>query len=178
MTDEEFTVRYEALKADLLKAWDTHAGGVPCDERGLRGGMLAAFTSTAARLITRDIGIEQCHALFVAMGEWRKQALEALTASKGRMDAVMRQQSPLDEATARALRIADTAAEELIRTEGATSSYADEFSFAPCEIDDHLRDCIEHLCTRGLAEQHEHDDGTVMVQLLVDLDRSQEGLLT
>lgn len=84
MTDEEFNARYEALKADLMRAWELHSRGVPADERGWRGQLLGGITSSAAKLIAREVGAEQCHALFAAMGDFHKQALEALLASRGR----------------------------------------------------------------------------------------------
>ena len=67
-----------------------------------------------------------------------------------------------------ACRIADRAAEELIRWEGNTRPWPDEFAFAPCQIDDHLRDCIDYLCGRDLAEQCFCDDGTEVVELKSD----------
>lgn len=85
MTDEEFQARYEALKADVLAAYDKHASGVPYDARGLRGALAAALTSTAAKLIARDLGAEQCHAIFAAMGEFHAQALAALRTPKGQV---------------------------------------------------------------------------------------------
>lgn len=67
----------------------------------------------------------------------------------------------------RALRIADIAAEELIRSEGKSTNAPDEFMIAQCQADDHTRNCIDHLRDRGLAFTHETDDG-IAIQILSD----------
>ena len=66
----------------------------------------------------------------------------------------------------RAERIATTAAEELIMTEGERLAEDDTYSFAACQIDDHTRECIEHLRFHGRAAAHETSDGYMLVQLL------------
>lgn len=65
----------------------------------------------------------------------------------------------------RAHRIASMAAEELIRCEGEATSGIDEFSIAQCQADDHMRECIAHLCWHGEAASHETEDGYIVVQL-------------
>lgn len=62
-------------------------------------------------------------------------------------------------------RIASMAAEELVRCEGAPTNAPDEFALAPCQIDEHMRECIEHLIYSGLAITFEREDGTLIVQL-------------
>lgn len=49
----------------------------------------------------------------------------------------------------RAHRIASMAAEELIRCECEATSGIDEFAIPQCQADDHMRDCIAHLCWHG-----------------------------
>lgn len=70
------------------------------------------------------------------------------------------------EAAERAVRIAHIAAEELVVSEGRRTYCADEYEFAVDELaaDEHLRDCIDHLCWHGLAVKHEAADRT-LVQL-------------
>lgn len=65
----------------------------------------------------------------------------------------------------RAHRIATMAAEELIRSEGTATSGIDEFSIPQCQADDHMRDCIAHLCWHGEAVSFETEDGHILVQL-------------
>lgn len=65
----------------------------------------------------------------------------------------------------RAHRIASVAAEELIRCEGEAISGIDEYAIPQCQADDHMRDCIAHLCWHGEAISHENDDGYIVVQL-------------
>lgn len=65
----------------------------------------------------------------------------------------------------RAHRIATMAAEELIRCEGAATSGIDEFSIPQCQADDHMRDCIAHLCWHGEAVSFETEDGHIVVQI-------------
>lgn len=65
----------------------------------------------------------------------------------------------------RAHRIASIAAEDLICAEGTPTSGIDEYAIAQCQADDHLRECIAHLCWRGEAVIHETDDGYIIVQL-------------
>lgn len=69
------------------------------------------------------------------------------------------------QADERAHRIASLAAEEIVRTEGAHRNAPDEFSLAPCQIDEHTRECIDHLVYCGEAITHALDDGTLLVQL-------------
>lgn len=85
MTDDEFDERYGALKAALLSAWREHAGDVPADARGLRGQLIGALTSTSMLIAASEVGLEQCHALFVAIGQFHQQQLDALHTQKGRM---------------------------------------------------------------------------------------------
>lgn len=68
----------------------------------------------------------------------------------------------------RAERIATTAAEELIITEGERLAEDDTYGFAARQIDDHTRECIEHLRFHGRAAAHETADGYMLVQLLDD----------
>lgn len=68
----------------------------------------------------------------------------------------------------RAERIATTAAEEIVMTEGERLADDDTYGFAVCQIDDHIRECIEHLRYHGRAAAHETDDGYMLVQLLDD----------
>lgn len=65
----------------------------------------------------------------------------------------------------RAHRIATMAAEELIRCEGTATSGIDEFSIPQCQADDHMRDCIAHLCWHGEAVSFETEDGHIVVQI-------------
>lgn len=64
----------------------------------------------------------------------------------------------------RAHRIASMAAEELIRSEGEATSGIDEFAIPQCQADDHMRECIAHLCWHGEAASHETEDGYIVVQ--------------
>lgn len=68
----------------------------------------------------------------------------------------------------RAERIAATAAEELVLTEGVRLAEDATYGFALCQLDDHTRECITHLCEQGRAAAHETDDGYMLVQLLGD----------
>lgn len=54
---------------------------------------------------------------------------------------------------------------ELIRSEGEATSGIDEFAVPQCQADDHMRDCIAHLCWHGEAASHETEDGYIVVQL-------------
>ncbi len=65
----------------------------------------------------------------------------------------------------RAHRIASMAAEELIRCEGEATSGIDEYAVPQCQADDHMRECIAHLCWHGEAVSHETDDGHIVVNL-------------
>lgn len=65
----------------------------------------------------------------------------------------------------RAHRIATIAAEELVRTEGEATGGIDEFSIPQCQADDHMRDCIAHLCWHGEAVSFETEDGQIVVQI-------------
>ncbi len=69
------------------------------------------------------------------------------------------------KAQARALRIASTAAEEVVRTEGEPTGVSDHFTFAQCQVDDYRRDCIDHLVWQGRAASHVDKDGLVLVML-------------
>ncbi len=64
----------------------------------------------------------------------------------------------------RAHRIASAAAEELIRSEGEATSGIDEYAIPQCQADDHMRDCVAHLCWHGEAVSHETDEGYIVVQ--------------
>lgn len=68
----------------------------------------------------------------------------------------------------RAERIATTAAEELIMSEGERLSDDHVYSFAACQADDYTRECIDHLCFHGRAAAHKTADGYMLVQLLDD----------
>lgn len=63
----------------------------------------------------------------------------------------------------RAHRIASMAAEELIRSEGKLTSGIDEFEIPQCQADDHMRECIAHLCWHGEAASLAGDDGSIVV---------------
>ena len=65
----------------------------------------------------------------------------------------------------RAHRIATVAAEELIRCECEATSGIDEFAIPQCQADDHMRDCIAHLCWHGEAVSYETEDGYIVVNL-------------
>lgn len=62
-------------------------------------------------------------------------------------------------------RIACMAAEALIRTEGVTQDATNQYLIAPCQADDHMRDCIAHLCFEGKAAVYELNDGGWLVEL-------------
>lgn len=64
----------------------------------------------------------------------------------------------------RAHRIASVAAEELIRSNGEATSGIDEYAIPQCQADDHMRDCVAHLCWHGEAVSHETDEGYIVVQ--------------
>lgn len=68
------------------------------------------------------------------------------------------------EADERAHRIASLAAEEIIRCEGEATSGIDEYAIPQCQADDHMRECIAHLCWHGEAASHETDDGYIVIQ--------------
>ena len=68
----------------------------------------------------------------------------------------------------RAQRIATVAAQEVVISEGEKQSEDDIYCFARCQLDDHMRECIEHLCFHGLATAYETAEGYVLVQLLGD----------
>lgn len=65
----------------------------------------------------------------------------------------------------RAHRIASIAAEEFVRCEGKSTDVHDQFAIPQCQADDHMRECIAHLCWRGEAMSYETDDGYIVVQL-------------
>ncbi len=64
----------------------------------------------------------------------------------------------------RAHRIASLSAESLIRCEGEATSGIDEYAIPQCQADDHMRECIAHLCWHGEAASYENDDGYIVVQ--------------
>lgn len=64
----------------------------------------------------------------------------------------------------RALQIADTAAFELVTSEGWAIG-PQEFRIALCEADEHTRQCIEHPVWRDKAHARATDDGYIVVQL-------------
>lgn len=68
----------------------------------------------------------------------------------------------------RAMQIADTAAFELITSEG-WSIGPQEFRIAQCEADEHTRQCIEHLVWRDKAHARVTDDGSIVVQLVEEV---------
>lgn len=68
----------------------------------------------------------------------------------------------------RAQRIATVYAQEVVMSEGEKQSEDDTYCFAECQLDDHMRECIEHLCFHGLAIAHETSEGYMLVQLLSD----------
>lgn len=68
------------------------------------------------------------------------------------------------EADERAHRIASIAAEELVRCEGEPTNSPDMYAIPVCQADDHMRDCIAHLCHHGLAACNETSDGYLAVQ--------------
>lgn len=70
----------------------------------------------------------------------------------------------LNMADERAHRIASIAAEMLITSEGEPISGIDVYAIPKCRADDHMRDCIAHLCWHGLAVSHETPDGYIVVQ--------------
>lgn len=63
----------------------------------------------------------------------------------------------------RAHRIASIAAKELVCSE---FEQANEYQWVlpQCQADDHMRDCIAHLCWHGDAASFESDDGYIVVQ--------------
>ena len=63
----------------------------------------------------------------------------------------------------RAHRIASAAAEELIRSEGESTGGINEYAIPQCQADEHMRECIAHLCWHGEAVSHETDDGYITV---------------
>lgn len=65
----------------------------------------------------------------------------------------------------RAHRIASIAAEEIVISEGERTSGIDEFAIPKCQADDHMIDCIAHLCWHGLAASYETDDGYIVVNI-------------
>lgn len=77
----------------------------------------------------------------------------------------------------RAQRIATTAAQEVVMFEGDKQTDDDVYCFALCQLDDHMRECIEHLCFHKLAAAHETEDGYMLVQLLGDDDGDMMELL-
>ena len=70
----------------------------------------------------------------------------------------------------RAHRIASRAAEDLIRCEGVNTNI-EEYSIQQEQVDQHMLDCISHLCWHGEAVQHKTNDGLILIQLGNDLWR-------
>ena len=68
------------------------------------------------------------------------------------------------QAQARAERIATMAAKELIWSEFKACDEEATYSIASCQIDGHMRDCIDHLCHHGQAVERHTSDGYVLVQ--------------
>lgn len=68
----------------------------------------------------------------------------------------------------RACRIASTAAEEILRSECIANELG-EFVVPQCDVDDHMRECIAHLCWRGEAVSLETDDGYIVVKMCDDI---------
>lgn len=66
----------------------------------------------------------------------------------------------------RAHRIASILAEDFIRNEGVPTSGIDEYSIPQCQADEHVCDCIAHLCWSGEAVSYETDDGYIVIQFL------------
>lgn len=85
-----------------------------------------------------------------------EQAARALYAEVARLQA----------AAERANRLAAIAAEDLILTEGEPTAAPDEYAIAACQADDHMRECIAHLCASGKAMSHETDDGYIVVTFI------------
>lgn len=79
-----------------------------------------------------------------------------------------RVQSPAWERT---LGIAQIAAVEVIESEGSKLHGPGEWFFYADQIasDQHLADCIDHLCSHGLAARAEDDRGDVAIMLKVDV---------
>ena len=65
----------------------------------------------------------------------------------------------------RAMQIADTAAYEVVTSEGWGIT-TNEYRLAQCQADEHARQCIEHLVWRGKAHACLTDDGYIVVQML------------
>jgi hypothetical protein len=78
--------------------------------------------------------------------------------------ASMQAQAPEVAALQRAMRVADIAAEELVCSEGHFPGRHREYVFEHGAVDEHLLDCIEHLCWRGLATRR--DDASEIVLVL------------
>jgi sugar phosphate isomerase/epimerase len=70
-----------------------------------------------------------------------------------------------DAAFERAVRIADIAAEEIVRSEGEPTGAPDEYRLPAANADEHIRECIEHLEYRGLALWIETDDGDLLIHI-------------
>lgn len=66
----------------------------------------------------------------------------------------------------RAHRIASIAAEELLRCEGEPTNAPDQYAIPQCQADDHMRECIAHLCWHGEAASYETDDGYIVVTVI------------
>lgn len=67
-----------------------------------------------------------------------------------------------EKANARAHRIAEVCAEELIRSEFEEFD-VDQFRIPGCQADDHIRECMEHLTWCQKAFFTETDDGYFVV---------------
>jgi hypothetical protein len=74
----------------------------------------------------------------------------------------------LSEFTALAHAISTTAAQELLRVEGTPTDGPDEWHFAPCQADEHLRGCLRYLELSGFLQRAETADGGWLVQMKQD----------
>lgn len=63
----------------------------------------------------------------------------------------------------RAHRIATVAAEALVRSQGRRTHRQYELLLAACQLDQHLRDCIEHLAWHGRAVSRQDEFQNVVV---------------
>lgn len=83
----------------------------------------------------------------------------------------MADQAASAKAIERAIQIAHTAAREVIESEGSKLQAPNEYVFYADQIasDQHLEDCIEHLCFHGLAARAESNNGDVVVMLTEDV---------
>jgi hypothetical protein len=92
-----------------------------------------------------------------------KAALECRRSSGGMIEV---SRLSREKGLERALRIADVAAEEIVRSEGEPTGAPDEFRIPQCQADYHIRECIGHLEYRDMAISTETEDGYLVVQLV------------